>query len=53
MNKEQIQARLTQLQTEQEQAKATFLACSGAIEDCKYWLQQFDKPEEAPKENKK
>jgi hypothetical protein len=46
MNKEQIEARLKQLQVDQEQAKATFLACAGAIEDCQHWLKQLDTKEE-------
>lgn len=41
MTKEQVQARLEQLQTEREQVKASLAAYEGAIQDCNYWLQQL------------
>lgn len=44
MNKEQIQERLTKLQTERAQTQATLLAYEGAIQDCNYWLTQIDAP---------
>lgn len=48
MTKDQIQDRITTLETERnqfiEQAKANIAAMDGAIQDCKYWSEQADKP---------
>lgn len=44
MTKEAIEARIQQLQREQEQLVAKTNAFSGAIQDCKYWLEQLEKP---------
>lgn len=49
MNKEEIQARLKKLETEQEQIKTTWLSYSGAIEDCKYWLGKLEETKETKK----
>ena len=46
MTKEQIQARLKQLETEREQLRVNLMAYEGAIQDCNYWLQELDKAEE-------
>lgn len=44
MTKEQIQDRITKLETERDQLKTTLIAYEGAIQDCKYWLQQGEMP---------
>jgi F0F1-type ATP synthase membrane subunit b/b' len=43
MDKTRIQERLTQLETEREQARATLAAYEGAIQDCKFWLAEIEK----------
>lgn len=45
MTKEQVEARLAELEKELEQLYANANAISGAIQDCKYWLAQFDAEE--------
>ena len=45
MTKEQIQDRIKQLETEREQLKTTLIAYEGALQDCKFWLEQMDKKE--------
>lgn len=51
MTKEQIQDRITTLEADKnkfvEQAKAQLSAFDGAIQDCKYWLEQIE-PETKP-----
>lgn len=49
MIKEQIEERLKTLTLERIQVLSNY---DGAIQDCNYWLQQFEAPstEEAPKE---
>jgi len=42
MNKEQIEARLKDLQTAKDQLQSNLLAHEGAIQDCNYWLQQLE-----------
>jgi len=41
MNKDQIEKRLEELKTNQEQLRANLIATSGAIQDCEYWLEQL------------
>jgi site-specific recombinase XerD len=43
MTKEQIQERIKTLETEREQVRSTLLAYEGALQDCKYWLEQLEK----------
>lgn len=47
MTKEALEARIQSLQREQEQLIAKTNAFSGAIQDCKYWLEELAK--EVPK----
>jgi hypothetical protein len=42
MTKEQFQARLEVLQHSRAQAQANVHAHDGAIEECTFWLKQFD-----------
>lgn len=42
MNKELIQERIKLLEQEREQARNTLIAYEGAIQDCKYWLEQVE-----------
>lgn len=44
MDKQAIQDRITKLETEREQLRTTLIAYEGALEDCKYWLQQGEMP---------
>lgn len=46
MTKEKIQERLKTLENEREQMKTTLIAYEGAIQDCKYWLEQMETPSE-------
>jgi predicted nuclease with TOPRIM domain len=41
MNKEKLEERLKTLETEQAQLKNNLVAYEGAIQDCKYWLEQL------------
>jgi len=50
MNKEQIEDRLKTLTSEREQLKNNLIAYEGAMQDCKYWLEQLEKPVEETKE---
>jgi len=45
MNKEQIEARLAELNKELQQLTANANAVNGAIQDCEYWLAQLDAEE--------
>ena len=40
MTREKLQERLTILEQEREQVKATLAAYDGAIQECKHWLDQ-------------
>ena len=46
MNKEKLEARLLELQQSLKQLEANGNAMLGAIEECKYWLSQFEQEEE-------
>jgi len=46
MTKEKIQERLKTLENEREQMKTTLIAYEGAIQDCKYWLEQLEEKSE-------
>lgn len=45
ITREQIEARLQQLQADREKLIGNLSAYNGAIEDCQYWLGQLDAPE--------
>ena len=45
MNKEQIQKRLDELTKSKEQLAQNLLAHEGAIQDCKFWLQELNNKE--------
>lgn len=49
MTKDKLEERIKQLETEREQVKATLLAYEGALQDCKYWLEEVSKPTEKKK----
>lgn len=42
MTKEKVQERLNTLEKEREQVKTSLIAYEGAIQDCKYWLEQME-----------
>lgn len=44
MTKEQIQARIKELEANRETMKGNFIAIEGALQDCQYWLTQVDAP---------
>ena len=44
MTREQIEKRLAELEAQREQALANANALSGAIQDCRYWLEQLPQP---------
>lgn len=46
ITKEDIETRMSQLRQEFDQAKANLQAINGAIEDCKYWLEQTESDDE-------
>lgn len=46
MTKDQILDRIKILETEREQAKAMLSAYDGALQDCKYWLEQLEEKKE-------
>jgi hypothetical protein len=46
MNKEQIQERIKTLEAEKEKAAQLLVMYEGAIQDCKFWLTELEKPEE-------
>ena len=46
MTKEQIEARLAELNKELQQLTANANAINGAIQDCEFWLAQLDKAEQ-------
>lgn len=46
MNKETIEKRIQQLKAEQQQFVANVHGCEGAIQDCNFWLNELNKPEE-------
>ena len=50
IDKEKIQQRIKQLETEREQTRINLVAYEGAIQDCNYWLKELEKPVE--EENK-
>jgi bifunctional pyridoxal-dependent enzyme with beta-cystathionase and maltose regulon repressor activities len=43
MNKEKILERIKTLEIDKENAKASFIACEGALQDCQHWLKELDK----------
>ena len=45
--KEQLQARIAELEKQKEQMLANFHAISGAIAENEAWLRQLDKPVES------
>jgi uncharacterized coiled-coil protein SlyX len=45
--KEQLQARITELEKQKEQMLANFHAISGAIAENEAWLRQLEKPLES------
>jgi len=47
MDKEKLEARLVTLQKELEQIQANGNALLGAIQDCKYWLAELEKVQDA------
>lgn len=49
MTKDKVQERLNTLEQELKQAVRIVHAYEGAIEDCKFWLANFDKPVEEEK----
>lgn len=46
MDREKLTSRLKELEAEHTKTQYMVLALDGAIQDCKYWLAQLDKPEE-------
>ena len=52
MDKEKLEARLADLQQSLKQIEANGNAMLGAIEECKYWLEQFEQEEKAAPKNK-
>lgn len=42
MNREQIQARIAELESNKETLKSNFMTIDGAIQDCNYWLSTLD-----------
>jgi len=46
MTKEQLEARIKELETNRETVRTSFFAVEGAIQDCNYWLQQLNAPAE-------
>lgn len=47
MTKDQIQARIKELEANKETMKGNFIAIEGALQDCQYWLTQMDTPASA------
>ncbi len=47
MTKEKLEDRIKQLETEREQLKTTLIAYEGALQDCKYWLDELTRTQEA------
>jgi hypothetical protein len=43
MDKEKVQARLTELESERAKAMNLLMALDGAIQDSKYWLTELEK----------
>jgi hypothetical protein len=50
ITREQIIERLAHLRAVRERALADANACSGAVQDCEYWLEQLRKVENAPED---
>lgn len=50
MNKDQVEKRLEELKTNHEQLKNNLIATAGAIQDCEYWLSEFEKDNKPSKE---
>lgn len=46
MDKTKIQERIKTLETERDQLRNNLVAYEGAIQDCKYWLEQMETPSE-------
>lgn len=46
MNVEKLNDRIKLLETERDQVRSNLAAYEGAIQDCNYWLQEFNKPSE-------
>lgn len=45
MNKEMLEKRINELQSQKDMSIANANACAGGIEDCKYWLHVLDEEE--------
>jgi hypothetical protein len=41
MTEQHVQARLAELKAQADQLRANLNAVAGAIQDCEYWLEQF------------
>lgn len=49
MDKQEVLARIQQLEFQKVQSIAQANAIDGAIQDCKYWIEEFDKKEREQK----
>lgn len=45
MNKEQIEARIKELETSRDQLRNNLIATEGALVDCKFWLDKLEEKE--------
>ena len=48
MTKEKLLAKIAELEQRKAQLLANGNAINGAIEECKYWLAELEKPEKEP-----
>jgi hypothetical protein len=48
ITREAVEKRLASLEEVRRQTLANLNALNGAVEDCKYWLEQLDKPAAKP-----
>lgn len=47
MTLDAIKARMQQLEAQKKQLQANLIAVDGALQDCEYWLAQFNEPDNA------
>ena len=50
MNKESIEERIKTLEEQSENLKANMFAVQGALQDCRYWLEQHELPKKEKKD---
>lgn len=51
MTKEKVLERIKTLEMERDQVRSNLLVYEGAIQDCTFWLTQFDKKVEDGQDN--